>query len=194
MTGAADERGTTLVELLIGMVLGLVGAAAMTALLRTGTAAWERAGADAEVATEVAGAVDQLTRDLRVAGYDPAEAGIAGLAVTAADRIELAADHDGDGTIDPDSDERIGYRWSAASGSLLRVVGQQVLPILSDVAAGGFRLAYFDRDGAELDPADPATGAAARVVTVALATAARGRRASLQISGGARLLNARRAP
>lgn len=190
MTAATrNAEGMTLVELLVGMTLGLVGAAAMTALLRVGTAAWERAGADAEVATEVAGAVDQLTRDLRIAGYDPEAAGIAGLTLTEAARVEMTADLDGDGAIDPDSDERIGYRWSAASGSLLRVVGRQSLPILSDVASDGFRLAYFDHDGARLDPADAATGAVTRVVTVELTTAARGRRASVHVSGGARLVN-----
>jgi Tfp pilus assembly protein PilW len=190
MTGATrNAEGMTLIELLVGMTLGLVGAAAMTALLRVGTAAWERAGADAEVTTEVADAVDQLTRDLRIAGYDPKAAGIAGLTLTEAARVEMTADLDGNGAIDPDSDERIGYRWSSASGSLLRVVGRQSLPILSDVATGGFRLAYFDRNGARLDPANPATGAVTRVVTVDLATAARGQRAGVHISGGARLVN-----
>jgi prepilin-type N-terminal cleavage/methylation domain-containing protein len=190
MTGTTrNAKGMTLVELLVGMTLGLVGAAAMTALLRVGTAAWERSGADAEAATEIAGAIDQLSRDLRIAGYDPKAAGIAGLTLTEAARVEMTADLDGDGAIDPDSDERIGYRWSAASGSLLRLVGRQSLPILSDVATGGFRLAYFDRNGAQLDPADPATGAATRVVTVDLATAAHGRRAGVHVSSGARLGN-----
>ena len=181
--------GMTLVELLIGMTLGLVGAAAMTALLRGGTAAWERAGASAEVAIEVAEAVDQLTRDLRNAGYDPAAAGIAGLTVTATDQLEMTADLDGNAAIDPASEERVGYRWSAASGSLQRVVGRQSLPILSDVAPGGFRLTYVDRDGARLDPADPATSAATRLVTVDLATASRDGRAGVRMSGGARLVN-----
>ena len=179
----------TLVELLIGMTLGLVAVAAMTALLRIGTAAWERAGASAEVTIEVAEAVDQLARDLRDAGYDPAAAGIAGLTVTASDRLEVTADLDGNAAIDLDSEERIGYRWSAASGSLQRVVGRQSLPILSDVAAGGFLLAYFDRDGARLDPTAPATRAAARLVTVDLATVPRGGQAGVRISGGARLVN-----
>ena len=184
-----DAAGMTLVELLVGMVLGLAGAAAMTALLRVGTAAWERAGASAEVAIEVAGAVDQLTRDVRVAGYDPAATGFTALPITASDRLELAADLDGNGSIDPDSEERIGYRWSAASGSLSRLVGRQSLPILSDVAPGGFRLAYFDRDGARLDPTDPATGVATRVVTVELATATHGPRPGVHLVGGARLVN-----
>jgi prepilin-type N-terminal cleavage/methylation domain-containing protein len=189
MTRTANDGGMTLLELLVGLVLGLVGAAAMTALLRGGAAAWERAGARAEVATEVAGAIDQLTRDLRVAGYDPAAAGFDALPVTAADRLEVAADLDGDGVVDPDSEEHVGYRWSAASGSLLRIVGRQSLPLLSAVAPDGFRLAYRDADGADLDPADPGTGAAARVVTIELTTTAQGPRPGVRVCGGARLVN-----
>lgn len=182
-------KGCTLLELLIGMVLGLAGAAALTALLRGGVAAWERAGAHAERASELVAALDQMTRDLRLAGYDPTEAGVAGLTLAAADRLELTADLDGDGAIDPASEERIGYRRAAGSGALQRLVGNQTLPILSDVAAAGVRLAYLDGEGAALDPADPGTPAAARLVTVELATVARGAAPALHASGGARLVN-----
>jgi len=179
----------TLVELLVGMGLALAGAAALTAVLRAGTAAWARAGARAAVAAEVGAAVDQVTRDLRVAGYDPTAAGFVPLSVTAADRVEIAADLDGNGAIDPDSEERIGYRVTTSSTSLQRVVGRQTLPILSDVGAGGFRLAYFDRDGVRLDPANAATATATRVVTVELTTIASRGQPAVTASGGVRLVN-----
>ena len=182
------RAGLTLVELVVGMALALVGAAALTALLRAGVAAWARAGASAETASEVADGVDQLVRDLRIAGYDPTGAAHAGLTVVAADRVEMTADLDGNGAIDASSEERIGYRVAAASRSLQRVVGAQSLPIVSDVAAGGLALAYFDRDGARLDPAAAATAAGTRVVTVALAATPRGRPA-VRVNGGARLVN-----
>lgn len=184
----ANTAGMTLIELLIGMVLGLVGAAAMTALVRVGAAAWTRAGADAEVTIEVADAVDQLTRDVRLAGYDPTAAGIAGLTLTASDRLELTADLDGNGAIDASSEERIGYRVTAATRSLQRVVGAQSLPILADVATGGFRLSYFDAAGTALDPNDAATRTAARLVTVDVTTTPPDRPAAA-LHGGARLVN-----
>lgn len=182
-------RGLTLIELLIGMVLGLAGAAALMALLRVGTAAWQRAGTRAEVETEVAAALDQVTRDLRLAGYDPRAAGIAGLTVTEAARIELTADLDGNGAIDTDSEERIGYRVATSSGSLQRVVGRQTLPILTDVAAGGLRFTYFDAAGTALAPTAAGTAANTRFVTVDVATAAHPRTASVRLGGGARLVN-----
>ncbi len=182
------QRGMTLLELLVGMTLGMVGLAAMTALVRVGTAAWERAGARAEAATEIAAAADQVIRDLRLAGYDPRVTGVAGLTIVEADRVELTADLDGNGAIDADSEERIGYRWSAGSRSLQRIVGRQTLPILSDVTPGGFRLAYLDASGAVLDPRAPATAASTRVVTVDLTTSSPGTTAT-RIGAGARLVN-----
>lgn len=180
-------QGFTLVELLVGTALGLVAAAAMTALVRVGVAAWERAGTQAERALEIAAAADQLARDLRVAGYDPAGAGLSALTLTADDRIEITADLDGDGVIDPTSEERIGYRVATSSRSLQRVVGVQTLPILADV--GAFALAYRDADGVALDPAATATAAATRVVTFSLTTTDADRRRPLHVAGGVRLLN-----
>jgi hypothetical protein len=182
------RAGLTLVELLVGMTLALVGAAALTALLRTGVAAWTRAGADTEAAREVADGVDQPVRDVRLAGYDPTAAALAGLTVVAADRIEVTADLDGDGAIDATSEERVGYRVATSSRSLQRIVGTQSLPIVSDVAAGGLALAYFDAAGTRLDPAAATTAAATRVVTVDL-TATPGGRPAVRVAAGVRLVN-----
>jgi prepilin-type N-terminal cleavage/methylation domain-containing protein len=113
MTGAAMRRratrraGMTLVELLIGMMLGLVGAAALTALLRAGVAAG-RVPARRRVGDRDAPRRRSARPRRAVAGYDPTGAGIAAFAVVAADRVEIQADLDGNGTIDAGSDERIG--------------------------------------------------------------------------------------
>jgi type IV pilus assembly protein PilW len=179
--------GLTLVELLVGMTLALVGTAAMTALLRSGVAAWTRAGANAEAAAEVADGVDQLVRDVRIAGYDPTGAAHAGLTVVAADRIEVTADLDGNGAIDAASEECVGYRIATSSRSLQRIVGAQSLPIVSEVSAGALTLAYYDAAGTRLDPAVAATAAATRVVTVELTATPRGRTA--RATAGVRLVN-----
>ena len=178
----------TLVELLVGMVLGLVAATAMTIVLRVGVAASARAGTEAERAIEAAAALDQIVRDVRLAGYDPSGAGIAPFTVTAADRVELQADLDGNGTIDATSEERITYRVAPSSRSLQRVVGTQSLPILSEVASDGLQLAYGDSDGAALDPGAATTPGATRLVTVDLTTTPAGG-AALRLHGGARLVN-----
>lgn len=187
-TRIVPERGMTLVELLVGMLLGLVAAAALTVVLRAGLAATVRAGDDAEAAIESAAALDQLVRDLRIAGYDPAGAGVAPFTLTAADRVEIQADLDGNGAIDAASEERVAYRVAASSRSVQRVLGTQSLPILSDVPSGGLRFAYRDAAGTLLDPADAATRSAARLVEIDLTVAPPGRPV-LRLHGGVRLVN-----
>ncbi|MEB2284657.1 MAG: hypothetical protein B6D46_01420 [Polyangiaceae bacterium UTPRO1] len=181
-------RGMTLVELLVGMMLGLVATAALGVVLRAGLAASLRAGADAEVAIETAAAVDQLVRDLRSAGYDPRGAGFPAFRLTAADRVELQADLDGDGAIDGNSEERVAYRVAVASRSLQRIVGAQSLPILADVESSGLRLAWFDAAGNALDPDDSATAEAARFVAIEIAATPSGRPVA-RLHGGAQLRN-----
>jgi Tfp pilus assembly protein PilW len=183
------ERGTTIVELLAGVTLGLLVLAATAALLIAGLAAWERAGARAEAVAAAAAALDQIARDVRVAGYDPRAAGVAGIVAAGPARLELAADLDGDGAIDAGSEERVGYRRATSSASLLRVVGAQAMPILSDLTSDGFRLRYFDGDGGELDPGDPDALAAVRLVTIDLATRSGPGAPPVRAGGGARLLN-----
>jgi hypothetical protein len=181
--------GTTLVEVLLGIALGVVALAATASLLTAGLAARARAGAGADGLAAAAGAVDQIVRDVRLAGYDPDAAGFGGVADATSTSVVLEADLDGDGAVDASSEERVAYRLSAAGDALQRVVGAQVLPLVSPLAPGGFRLRYFDAAGAELDPADPGAADAVRAVTVTLATRARGGLPGVELSGGARLLN-----
>ncbi|MCC6849148.1 MAG: prepilin-type N-terminal cleavage/methylation domain-containing protein [Deltaproteobacteria bacterium] len=184
----AAPRGMTLVELLVAMVLALGATAALGVGVRAGLAAGLRAGTDAEAAIETAAALEQLTRDLRAAGYDPRGAGFPPFTVVAADSVELQADLDSDGAIDATSEERVAYRVAASSRSLQRIVGAQSLPILSEVASGGLRFAWLDAAGATLDPDDPATAAAARLVAIDLAATPPGRPV-VRVHGGVRLLN-----
>ena len=181
--------GMTLMEVLIGLVLGLGALAALTALVSGSLAARARAGAGAEALAAMAGAIDQIVRDVRLAGYDPRERGLAGVVAAAPASLVLQADLDGDGAIDSSSEERVTYRPSAATASLLRIVGTQTMPLLSDLAPGGFRLRYFDASGSELDPTTPAMADAIRAVTVDLQTRPSGTIPGIRMGGGARLLN-----
>lgn len=183
------ERGLSLVEVLIGLALGATALAALGGLLAASAAARTRAGARAEGLAAAAAAVDQITRDVRVAGHDPRRRGVHGILEATSTSLALEADLDGDGGVDPHSEEHVGYRLSAAGESLSRVVGAQAMPIVSELAPNGFLLRYFDATGAELDPARPQSADAVRLVTVDLAVRPAGTRETLHVLGGARLLN-----
>jgi Tfp pilus assembly protein PilW len=189
MTLPRHDAGMTLVELTIASALALTTVAALTALFLVILRARARAGEAAETMVALAGTVDQIARDVRLAGYDPLARGLAGIVTPSAQSVVLRADLDGSGDVDTASEEQITYRLNAAGDTLQRLVGQQNLPMLSDVASGGFRLHYFDAQAAELDPS--AAGAADRVhlITVELVLRATSAHGALRMTGAARLLN-----
>jgi Tfp pilus assembly protein PilW len=181
--------GVTLMEVLVSLVVGLGALAALVPLVTGSLTARTRAGAGSEAIAAVAGAVDQIVRDVRIAGYDPRESGLAGLVAPAPASLVIQSDLDGDGTIDGSSEERVTYKPSVATGSLLRIVGTQSMPLLSDLAPGGFRLRYFDTHGVEIDPTTPAAADAIREITVDLQTRSSAASPGVNMGGGARLLN-----
>lgn len=182
-------HGFTLLELLIGLALALVTLAAATGLCAAGIRAWQRVSARADALAAVTDALDSISRDVRLAGYDPQGRGLAGLTAADASGMTLMADLDGDGAIDERSDEQVAYRWSRASAALLRVVGRQAMVMLPDVPDGGFRLRYFDADGVELDPQHPDAADEARRVAIEIETRAARSIGTTRIVGGARVLN-----
>ena len=189
MTARRHDAGMTLVELTVASALALAAVAALTALFLVVIRARGRAGEAAETVVSLAGTIDQIARDVRLAGYDPSARGLAGIVTPTAQSVVLRADLDGSGDIDTSSEEQITYRLNAAGDTLQRLVGQQNLPMLSDVAAAGFRLHYFDAQAAELDPTVAGAGDRVHLVTVELALRATQAHGALRMTGGARLLN-----
>lgn len=88
-------------------------------------------------------AMTLVIRDARTAGYDPARAGITGLAYDPA-RLIIAADHNGDGDLD-DANERVVYHHDPARRLLRRDTGGGGQPLAEDVE--GFTVEYLDAAG-----------------------------------------------
>jgi Tfp pilus assembly protein PilW len=163
MGPAHRNDGATLIELIVGTALGLAVMLGITTLLSAALAARARAADRSAAVTALAGAVDQITRDVRLAGFDPTGSGIVALSGASATSVTIAADLDGNGAVDTASEEQVAYRLSGAGGDTLqRVVGRQTLPLLSELAGGGFRLRYRDSGGAVLDVSAPGALASVR--------------------------------
>ncbi len=168
MTRRHRARGNGLVEMLVGTALGM--------LVLTGLAGAIAGGARVLVVTAARGelediahiAVESLTFDVRRAGFDPTAAGVPAVVEAYTDRVTLTADLDGDGAVDADSEETIGYVCASATRRLSRVVGRQSMPVADGVTRCSFR--YLDTTGTVL--AVPTTGLAtsdlARVRAIAL--------------------------
>jgi len=138
-------RGIGLVELLVGAALALVVLSALTAAVAAGARLLVASGARGEAEDTTQLALEALAFDVRRAGWDPAAGGVEAVREADADRLVLAADLDGDGTVDPASAELTGYVCAASARRLSRLVGRQSMPLADGVSGCGFR--YLDRNG-----------------------------------------------
>jgi Tfp pilus assembly protein PilW len=164
-------RGVVLMELLVGAALGLVVLSMLTATVAVGARVLVASGARGEAEDTAQLAVEAFLFDARRAGWDPAAAGVAPVTDAQAARVAFAADLDGDGAVDPASEETVGYVCAPGAGRLSRVVGRQSLPLADGVTACAFR--YLDAAGAPvaMPPGglDAASRAAVRAVALDLA-------------------------
>jgi Tfp pilus assembly protein PilW len=148
------ERGTTLLELLVALGLGvaltLAAVSASAGALRLVARTAVRLEADDVVQL----AVEAFLFDVRRAGFDPRAVGVEAVAVATPARVVLQADLDGDGLLDAGSEEVTAYACDLPGRRLSRILGAQSLPLANDVV--GCALAYSDDAGAAI-PA-PASG------------------------------------
>lgn len=149
------ERGLTLVELMVTLVIVSVMGLALVGFLRSQHQTVTRQN-DGVLATQNArAAVDMLARELRNAGYDPRGSGDAALTAMEADSVAWTADLDEDRAVpsppDPVADtyEEVAYWHDAGTNTLVRAAmlsdGGTGVPVSDGVDS--LRLTYLDRTG-----------------------------------------------
>ena len=102
------ESGFTLVELLIAMTIGLIILTALSSTFLMQRKAYDVQEQIVEMVQTARAAMDMMTREIRMAGYDPTGSAGAGIVSVATDKIYITMDLDGDGVLD-DSNEHIVY-------------------------------------------------------------------------------------
>ncbi len=102
------ECGFTLVELLIAMTIGLIIMAALSSTFFMQRKIYDVQDQVVEMVQNVRAAMDIMTREIRMAGYDPTGLAGAGIVSVATDKIYITMDLNADGVLD-DSDEHIVY-------------------------------------------------------------------------------------
>jgi type II secretory pathway pseudopilin PulG len=148
------NRGTSLVELLVGILLLGVFAVVVHQFFRTvlhGVRVLEVAS-EAQEAARIG--VQQMVRDLRGAGFSPNTPLPDGIRLATADAVEVQSDLNGDGDT-ADANEVVGYSLSRSARTLMRTLGQAPpQPMIPDLAPDGLALAYLDADGMPLPMAN----------------------------------------
>lgn len=146
----ASNHGCTTVELLFGTAIGLAVVATLTIATAIGGRLLLRTTSRGELHDIADITADAFRFDLRRAGFTTAAALSDPLAVARTDQITVHADLNGDGSIDPNSEETVSIACLSSPTRVSRIVGAQSLPLANDVVTCGLR--YFDAGGAEIVP------------------------------------------
>jgi len=103
-----NERGFTLVELLIAMTIGPIILTALSSTFLMQRKIYDVQEQIVEMVQTTRAAMDMMTREIRMAGYDPTGSAGAGIVSVVTNKIYITMDLNGDGALD-NSDEHIVY-------------------------------------------------------------------------------------
>jgi type IV pilus assembly protein PilW len=151
------EQGFTLVEVLIAMAIGglLLGAVISTFMMQSKS--YDVQEQMTEVVQTTRAAMDMISREVRMAGYDPTGAGFDGIPYHVA-QLQLLADLRGANSTDPpdgdtnDPNENIIYAYDAENLQIDRNTGGGNQPFAENIEA--FTFAYLDGDGCPTTASD----------------------------------------
>ena len=112
------ESGFTLVELLIAMTIGLIILLALSNTFLIQRKAYDVQEQITEMVQTARAAMDMMTREIRMAGYDPTGSADAGIVSVATNKIYITMDitggesdgidNDGDGNVDEADEDKFG--------------------------------------------------------------------------------------
>lgn len=139
-----SQNGFTLIELLVTMAISMVvvGALANTFVTQRKTYDVQRELTEAIQMTRAV--MDMMTREIRMAGYDPTGSGFAGIPYDST-QLQIFADLDSNGTL-TDSNENVTYKFYPDTDEIKRRTGAgNFQPFAENAEAFSFE--YLDGDG-----------------------------------------------
>jgi type IV pilus assembly protein PilW len=137
-------NGFTLVELLISMSIAMVILAAVTTTFMSQSRIYNAQEQVNEMQQNVRGALDILSRELKMAGYKPSGGGFNGITYSTT-QLMVQADLDSNGAISTSStaNEQITYAYDTANQRITRAVGTGGAQVLAEHITA-FTFSYLD--------------------------------------------------
>ena len=144
--------GFTLIELLVTLGLGMVVLAAVTTTFMGQSRFYSAQEQVNEMEQNARGALDLITRELKMAGYRPTGMALTGVTYSTS-QLMIQADLDASGTICTSSctsttvNEQITYTYDSANKQIKRAQGSSAPVVLADNITA-FTFSYLDSLGA----------------------------------------------
>jgi type IV pilus assembly protein PilW len=133
---------------MVAMALGMIVLAAVTTTFISQTRFYNAQEQVNEMEQNARGAMDVISRELKMAGYNPNGASFSGVTYSTS-QLLIQADLDGDGTISTSStsNEKITYAYDSANSTITRAQGNGTAAVLADNITA-FTFGYLDANGA----------------------------------------------
>lgn len=138
-------RGFTLIEIMIAMAIGTLVMAAVVDTFVTQRKSYDLQEQITEMIQSARISMDMMSREVRMAGYNPAAASFDAIPYDAT-KLEVRADRNGDGDPD-DPDETIAYFYDATTLQIIREANGSQQPLAENITA--FTFQYLDQTGAD---------------------------------------------
>lgn len=138
-----SEHGFTLIELLIAMTVALVVITSISSAFISQRKTYAMQEQISEMTQNGRSAMDIISREVRMAGYDPTETGIVGIPYSTT-QLEIRADLNGDGDTS-DANEDIIYTYDSTNKQIDRNTGGGAQPLAENIQS--FTFQYYDTDG-----------------------------------------------
>jgi type IV pilus assembly protein PilW len=135
-----NKKGFTLTEMIVSMGIGMVVLAAVTTTFTAQARYYNAQEQVNEMEQNARGALDVITRELKMAGYNPNGGSVTGVTYNAS-QLRIQADLDGSGGSPTGANEDIVYAYDSANKQILR--NGQVLADNITV----FDFTYYKADG-----------------------------------------------
>ncbi len=146
-----QDRGLTLVEVLIGIAMGSIAAAVLFATFLGSRDVYVKNQTETNVHGDAQAVLGLLANEIRAAGSDATELGLTGrgVAMASSDSLHLVSDLDGDGTIGvTEPPEDVVYAYDRAAGTLTRDTGTGPVVLLEGIESLDLR--YLDANNQAL--------------------------------------------
>ncbi|MBW6485054.1 MAG: prepilin-type N-terminal cleavage/methylation domain-containing protein [Syntrophobacterales bacterium] len=140
-----DDRrsGFTLIELIIAMAIGLLILSASYRVFEVQNKILKNQEQIVELQQNVRAAMEMVTREVRMAGYNPANVAFTGVAVSSS-QLEIRADLDGNAGIA--GQEYITYAFDSTNMRITRNIGASPQPFAENIEIFTYQ-ALLDADG-----------------------------------------------
>jgi type IV pilus assembly protein PilW len=140
--------GFTLTELIVAMGIGMVVLAAVTTTFMAQARFYNAQEQINEMQQNARGALDVITRELKMAGYNPNGGTFDGVTYSVS-QLMIQADLDGNGGISTSSsaNEQITYAYDSTNKQITRKMGTGTVEVLADNITA-FTFSYLNSSGA----------------------------------------------